>query len=96
MHLAISVKKAVKVPVIGVGGVTDMAQAEAIVAEGSVDLVAAGRALLADPDWAIKSFGGGEDKISRCRQCRVCHHFGGHVDRCPARKLTEARGRGSA
>jgi NADPH2 dehydrogenase len=96
MHLAIEVKKKVKVPVIGVGGITDMAQAEGILAEGSVDLVAVGKAMLADPDWAIKSLGGGEDQISRCRQCKICHHFGGHVDRCPARKLTEGRGRGAA
>jgi 2,4-dienoyl-CoA reductase-like NADH-dependent reductase (Old Yellow Enzyme family) len=50
-----TVKKAVKVPVIGVGGIKEAAFAEQLVAEGKVDLVAVGRALLHDGEWAEKA-----------------------------------------
>jgi len=45
----------VNVPVIGVGGVTDPRFADEVIRQGKVDLVAVGRALLADPDWALKA-----------------------------------------
>lgn len=50
-----AVKKAVNVPVIGVGGITEPAFANQLVAEGKVDLVAVGRALLHDNEWAQKA-----------------------------------------
>jgi NADPH2 dehydrogenase len=50
-----AVKKAVKVPVIGVGGITEPAFADQLVVEGKVDLVAVGRALLHDNEWAQKA-----------------------------------------
>jgi len=49
------VKKVVHVPVIGVGRITNPKYANKIVQEGRVDLVAVGRALLKDPDWATKA-----------------------------------------
>jgi 2,4-dienoyl-CoA reductase-like NADH-dependent reductase (Old Yellow Enzyme family) len=49
------VKKAVSVPVVGVGGITAAEYADRLVREGLVDLVAVGRALLKDPDWARKA-----------------------------------------
>ncbi len=52
---AAAVKKAVEVPVIGVGGVTTPEEADSIVSSGDVDLVAIGRAMLKDPDWATKA-----------------------------------------
>ncbi len=45
------VKKAVNVPVIGVGGIVEPSYADALVREGRVDLVAVGRELLKDPNW---------------------------------------------
>jgi NADPH2 dehydrogenase len=54
-HLAEGIKKVVKVPVVGVGGVTEAEFADKAVSEGKVDLVAVGRALLADPEWATKA-----------------------------------------
>jgi 2,4-dienoyl-CoA reductase-like NADH-dependent reductase (Old Yellow Enzyme family) len=50
--LAESIKAAVDVPVIAVGGITDPAFANSVVAEGRADLVAVGRALLKNPGWA--------------------------------------------
>jgi NADPH2 dehydrogenase len=52
---AVEIKKAVKVPIIGVGGITSATYADQLVREGKVDLVAVGRALLKDPDWAQKA-----------------------------------------
>jgi 2,4-dienoyl-CoA reductase-like NADH-dependent reductase (Old Yellow Enzyme family) len=41
------------VATIAVGGITDAAQADAIVAKGKADLVAVGRQMLANPNWAL-------------------------------------------
>jgi 2,4-dienoyl-CoA reductase-like NADH-dependent reductase (Old Yellow Enzyme family) len=49
------IKKEVNIPVIGVGGITDPEYADSLIQEGRVDLVAVGRALLKDPDWAINT-----------------------------------------
>jgi NADPH2 dehydrogenase len=48
------IKNAVEIPVIGVGGIKDPKYADAVIREERVDLVAIGRALLEDPDWASK------------------------------------------
>jgi 2,4-dienoyl-CoA reductase-like NADH-dependent reductase (Old Yellow Enzyme family) len=52
---ASTIKKAVKVPVIGVGGITKPEYADCLVREGKVDLVAVGRAFWADSQWAQKA-----------------------------------------
>jgi NADPH2 dehydrogenase len=52
---ASEIKKAVKVPVIGVGGIIEAEYADSLVREGKVDLVAVGRALYKDPQWAEKA-----------------------------------------
>lgn len=50
--LAESIKSVVDVPVIAVGGITDPIYANSVIAEGKADLVAVGRALLKNPNWA--------------------------------------------
>lgn len=49
------IKQAVKVPVIGVGGITQAEYADKLVYEGRVDLVAVGRAFWKDAQWAEKA-----------------------------------------
>jgi NADPH2 dehydrogenase len=49
------IKEAVNVPVVGVGGINEPAYANRIVREEIIDLVAVGRAILKDPEWAIKA-----------------------------------------
>ncbi len=49
--LARKVKRAVNMPVIAVGLITDFEQAEAIVGTGDADLVALARGMLYDPRW---------------------------------------------
>lgn len=56
------IKEAVSVPVIGVGGIKDPKYANLLIQDGYVDLVAVGRALLNDPDWAIKALNTGQNK----------------------------------
>lgn len=49
------IKKAVRTPVIGVGGITEPEYADSLVRDGKVDLVAVGRAFWKDPQWAKKA-----------------------------------------
>jgi len=55
LPLAEKIKQAVEVPVIGVGGIKDPKFADEAIRQGRVDLVAVGRAMLADPDWAVNA-----------------------------------------
>lgn len=48
-------KRAVTVPVLVTGGVTEPRQADSLVRERQADLVGVGRAMLADPQWAAKA-----------------------------------------
>jgi NADPH2 dehydrogenase len=52
---ACAIKKVVRAPVIGVGGITEAEYADKLVRDGKVDLVAVGRALWSDPRWAEKA-----------------------------------------
>jgi 2,4-dienoyl-CoA reductase-like NADH-dependent reductase (Old Yellow Enzyme family) len=49
--LARAVKRAVEIPVVAVGLITDFDQAEAIVGTGDADLIALARGILYDPHW---------------------------------------------
>jgi 2,4-dienoyl-CoA reductase-like NADH-dependent reductase (Old Yellow Enzyme family) len=52
---ASEIKKAVNVPVIGVGGITEAEYADKLLRDGKVDLVAIGRAFWSDSKWAEKA-----------------------------------------
>jgi len=49
------IKSVVDIPVIGVGGIKEPEYAHIVIKEGKADLVAIGRTLLKDPDWATKA-----------------------------------------
>jgi 2,4-dienoyl-CoA reductase-like NADH-dependent reductase (Old Yellow Enzyme family) len=53
--LAEGIKKVVKVPVIGVGNITEPEYADRVIREGKVDLVALGRKLLSDPEFPTQA-----------------------------------------
>ena len=53
--LAEAIKSVVKVPVIGVGGIKTPEFADEVIRKNRADLVAVGRAMLADPEWALKA-----------------------------------------
>ncbi len=74
LKLAKEVKKCVSVPVIAVGRINDATMAARAIAGGSADMIAMGRALLADPDLPRKSQEGRWDEVRRCIACNQgCH-----------------------
>jgi 2,4-dienoyl-CoA reductase-like NADH-dependent reductase (Old Yellow Enzyme family)/thioredoxin reductase len=84
IELAGIVKSEVSVPVIGGGGVNDPLFAEEVLEQGKVDLIALGRALLADPTWPVKVERGKIEEILPCIRCNRCHKrlFSGREVRC--------------
>ncbi len=64
-----AVKKGIHIPVIGVGRVNMPALADQLIKDGVIDMVAVGRAQLADPEWCNKAKEGREDEIRRCIGC---------------------------
>ena len=63
------VKEAVSIPVIGVGKIHTPDLAEQALADGKVDFVALGRALIADPDWVAKAERDSAESIRTCIAC---------------------------
>ena len=80
---AAEIKKLVKTPVIGVGGLHDPEDAAAYIEGGYADFAAIGRGLLVDPEWASKVLCG--EKPVKCHDCKQCVWFRKH-DKCPGRK----------
>jgi 2,4-dienoyl-CoA reductase-like NADH-dependent reductase (Old Yellow Enzyme family)/thioredoxin reductase len=72
LHLADAIKKVINVPVITVGKIDDPILAEAILQEGKADLVAMGRALIADPELPNKAREGRFGDIRSCIRCMEC------------------------
>ncbi|MBE9505435.1 MAG: NADH:flavin oxidoreductase, partial [Chloroflexi bacterium] len=70
-ELAGAMKGALRMPVIAVGRITPDS-AEELLEEGSTDLVAIGKALLADPELASKLAAGKEEDIVPCMVCMHC------------------------
>jgi 2,4-dienoyl-CoA reductase-like NADH-dependent reductase (Old Yellow Enzyme family) len=60
------------IPVMGLGRITDPAEAEGIVARGEAELVGLGRALIADPAWPRKARAGLAREIRYCVSCNTC------------------------
>ena len=72
VYLAAEIKKHVSVPVATVGGLSDPAQMEEIIASGQADIVVMGRALLADPEIPAKVMANRGDEVIKCLRCFVC------------------------
>ncbi|MGE3607322.1 MAG: NAD(P)-binding protein [Lautropia sp.] len=62
------------VPLIALGRITDPAEAEAILARGTAEMVAVGRGLIADPAWLSKATAGRAHDIRYCVSCNTCWH----------------------
>ena len=72
-----SVRRAVRdagmeTPVVVAGGICSFAQAEAVLARGEADVVAAARQTLADPDWFRKVREGRGGEVRRCVYTNYC------------------------
>jgi dimethylglycine catabolism A len=59
-------------PVVAAGGITSFSLAEAALARGDTDLIAAARQSLADPDWFLKVRLGRGEEIRRCQLTNYC------------------------
>jgi len=59
-------------PLLALGSITDPAQAEGILSRGQAELVALGRALIADPAWPRKALQGRASDIRYCVSCNSC------------------------
>ena len=70
MFIPSAIRKAVRLPVIGVGRVKDPIQAERVLAEGHADLIGVVRAQIADPEFARKAR---ENRIDDIRLCLSCN-----------------------
>ena len=62
----------IKIPVGVVGGISDPAVAEKILADGQADYIVMGRATVADTDWSEKVRDGRESDIRPCIRCNRC------------------------
>lgn len=71
LYLAENIKKAVKVPVFGVGVIHTPEMADQAIADGKVDFVAVGRELLCEPQWPNKALAG-EKHFPKCIGCNAC------------------------
>ncbi len=69
MFIPSAIRKAVKLPVIGVGRVKDPIQAERILEAGHADMVGIVRAQIADPEFARKARENRVDDIRLCLSC---------------------------
>ncbi len=72
---AAAIKSAVSIPVIAVGRLHNVELAERVLREGKADLIAVGRGLIADPEWARKVSEGRIEDIRPCISCNYCVDF---------------------
>jgi len=90
VELAKKCKEQVKVPVIAVGGINHEV-ATRILNNGSADLVAIGRALIADPELPVKLKEGRIKEIRPCIRCNegcIGRFFQGKTIRCATNPTT--------
>jgi 2,4-dienoyl-CoA reductase-like NADH-dependent reductase (Old Yellow Enzyme family)/thioredoxin reductase len=72
VHRAEKIRKAVRIPVTCVGSIIDLEMADKIIAEGKADIVAMGRAHIADPEIVNKTYRGEFDNVRPCLRCCIC------------------------
>lgn len=70
--LSEKIKGAVKIPVVLSGGISDPGEAAELIRSGRADMIALGRQMLADPDWAVKTQQGQAEDIAKCLRCFRC------------------------
>jgi 2,4-dienoyl-CoA reductase-like NADH-dependent reductase (Old Yellow Enzyme family) len=73
--LAAAIKEVVDVPVICAGNIRSLALAQQILEAEQADLVAMGRAQVADPQLVNKSKNGQLDRIVECDHCQCCAYW---------------------
>lgn len=84
-YLGSVIKKYARVPVACVYGIKHPEQAEKLLNENHCDMVAVGRAILADPDWGNKAIAG--EAVNVCYHCVPRCKYGSDGNQCPWRLL---------
>jgi len=87
---ASKIKQAVDIPVIVVGRINDPLYAEKVLNDASADMIAFGRAFLADPKFPLKIYEDRHDEIRKCIGCKYCAtRVGNNLDvRCAVNTAT--------
>ena len=73
IRLAGEVRRHVAIPIIGVGGILSLEQAERAIEDGFADMVAMGRALIADPALVTKTLDDRIKEVIECTGCLQCY-----------------------
>lgn len=63
----------IKIPVVTIGGIQDLKEAEGIIAEGRADFVAIARGVIADTDLINKAYEKRPEDVVPCVKCMRCH-----------------------
>lgn len=77
VHLARAIKRHInahghEIPVIAAGKINRPEDTEALLEDGSADMIGMARQLLCDPDWVAKLQSGRRQQILQCIYCNVC------------------------
>lgn len=72
LHLPRALKQAVSIPVIGVGRLDRPEIFQQTIADGSADMAATARALIADPEYVLKVIAKRDQEIRPCVACNYC------------------------
>ncbi len=77
VHYAEQFKKALSVPVVAVGSITTMEEAEEIIASGQADMVAMARAIMAGENTVNNAKYGKTEDTRPCLRCWTCNKHSG-------------------
>ncbi|MGI5971103.1 MAG: FAD-dependent oxidoreductase [Oscillospiraceae bacterium] len=64
------------IPVVAIGGLQDLDEAEEIIASGKADFVSIARGWIADPELGLKAYEGRPEDVVPCIKCLRCHDSG--------------------
>ena len=66
-------KSGTSIPVVAIGAIQNLEQAEEIIASGKADFVSIARGVIADPELASKAYAGTPEDVRPCIKCFKCH-----------------------
>ncbi len=72
LELAKGIKEVVQIPVIAVGKIMELSQAEKVLEDGVADLIAICRAIIVDPELIPKTMENRIQEIRKCIECGNC------------------------
>ena len=80
-YMGTEIYKEVDIPVACVFGIKEPKQAEYLLQNNMIDMVAVGKGLLADPEWTNKAIKG--EKVNLCYNCSPWCKYGVDGKKCP-------------